>query len=88
VQLLDQEKCSEEFPDCETGAIPPFGELYNLPVFLDGALVEDAEIIFGAGTLSESVRMSNADFIRIVKPQICSFAVESSDDSTLRKPHA
>ena len=88
VQLLDQEKCNEEFPDCETGAIPPFGELYDLPVFLDGALVEDAEIIFGAGTLSESVCMSNTDFIGIVKPQICSFAVKSSDDSVLRNAHA
>lgn len=55
--MLEQEKCSEEFPDCETGAIPPFGELYDVPVFLDAALAEDEEIVFGAGSLSDSVRM-------------------------------
>jgi Ala-tRNA(Pro) deacylase len=88
VQMLEQEKCNEEFPDCETGAIPPFGELYDVPVFLDAALAEDAEIVFGAGTLSESVRMGSADFVRIVKPKICSFAEESSRVSTLREAQA
>jgi Ala-tRNA(Pro) deacylase len=74
VQLLEQEKCNEEFPDCETGAIPPFGELYGVPVILDAALAEDREIVFSAGTLSESVRMAKSDFVRLVRPTICSFA--------------
>lgn len=88
VQLLEQEKCNEEFPDCETGAIPPFGELYDVPVFLDAALAEDPEIVFGAGTLSDSVRMSNADFVRLVKPTICSFAEKSSSTPASSKAQA
>src|SRR5512137_272039 len=84
VELLQQERCNEMFPDCETGAIPPFGELYGVQVFLDEALAEDAEIVFGAGTLSESVRMSSADFIRLVEPKICSFAEKAWSASTLR----
>ncbi|MFI5058293.1 MAG: aminoacyl-tRNA deacylase [Candidatus Acidiferrales bacterium] len=63
-----------DVPDCEAGAIPPFGELYGVPVYLDEALAEDVEIIFGTGTLSESVRMGNGDFVRLVKPKVCSFA--------------
>ena len=84
VQLLEQEKCNEEFPDCETGAIPPFGELYGVPVILDVALAEDPEIVFSAGTLCESVRMGNADFVRLVKPKICSFAEKPSSARTSR----
>lgn len=77
VRLLEKDKCNELFPDCETGAIPPFGELYGVPVYLDKALAEDVEIVFSAGTLSESVRIGNADFVRLVNPRVCSFAEKS-----------
>jgi len=77
VRLLEMDKCDELFPDCETGAIPPFGELYGVPVYLDEALAEDVEIVFSAGTLSESVRIGNADFVRLVNPRVCSFAEKS-----------
>lgn len=88
VQLLEQERCNEMFPDCETGAIPPFGELYDVPVVLDEALAEDAEIVFGVGTLSESVRMSSSDFVRLVKPKVCSFAEKAWSACTLREARA
>lgn len=74
VRLVQEQECDRLFPDCEPGAIPPFGELYGLPVYLDEALAEDPQIIFSAGTCSDSVRMSNADFIRLVKPKIWKFA--------------
>lgn len=74
VELMPEQKCSEEFPDCEAGAIPPFGELYGVSVYMDQVLANDPEIVFGAGTLSESVRISAADFVRLAKPKICSFA--------------
>ena len=74
VELLSEPDCYKLFPDCQPGAIPPFGELYGLPVYLDDALAEDPEIIFSAGTLSDGVRMGNADFVHLVKPKICSFA--------------
>jgi Ala-tRNA(Pro) deacylase len=88
VQLLEQEKCNELFPDCETGAIPPFGELYGVPVYLDDALAEDVEIVFGTGTLSESVRMGNGDFVRLAKPKICSFAEKAWSAFRLREAQA
>lgn len=74
VQLVEEQEYKRLFPDCERGAIPPFGELYGLPVFLDETLAEDPQIIFNAGTCSDSVRISNADFIRLVKPKIWKFA--------------
>jgi Ala-tRNA(Pro) deacylase len=74
VKLMKEEECLRLFPDCQPGAIPPFGELYGLPVYLDRSLVEDPEIIFNAGTLSNGVRMGNTDFVHLAKPRICSFA--------------
>jgi Ala-tRNA(Pro) deacylase len=74
VGLLAESECGKLFPDCESGAVPPFGELYRLPVYLDEALAEDPEIIFSVGTHSDAIRMGNADFVRLVKPKICSFA--------------
>lgn len=85
VKLLEQQKCNEAFPDCETGAISPFGELYGVPVFLDEALAEDEKIVLGGGTLSNSVRMGSADFVRIAKPKICSFAEKAWSASRLRE---
>jgi len=74
VKLLEEQECYKLFPDCQHGAVPPFGELYGLPVYLEETLAEAPEIIFCAGTLSEGIRMGNADFVRLVKPRICSFA--------------
>ena len=74
VGLLEEKECNKLFPDCEPGAVPPFGELYRLPVYLDEALAEDPEIVFSVGTHSDAIRMANADFVRLVKPQVGSFA--------------
>ena len=74
VQLMEEQRCVGMFPDCEPGAIPPFGELYGVPVYMDEALADDPEIVLGSGALSESLLVSNADFTRVVKPKICTFA--------------
>ena len=74
VQLAEKQECNTQFPDCEPGAVSPFGELYGLAVYLDEALAEDPEIVFSAGTLCNAIRMGNLDFVRLAKPQICSFA--------------
>jgi len=83
VQLMEEQKCNELFPDCETGAIPPFGELYDVPVYMDQALADDPEIVFSTGTASYSVRMGNADFVHLVKPTVCSFAEKNLEASKL-----
>jgi Ala-tRNA(Pro) deacylase len=77
VALLGQDECNKLFPDCEPGAVPPFGELYQVPVYLDEALAEDPEIVFSAGTRTDGIRMGNADFVRLAKPRVCSFAERS-----------
>ena len=74
VRLAKEEEFKELFPGCELGAMPPFGNLYGLPVFVDEILREDKEIAFNAGSHSELVRMSYADFERLVKPQVVSLA--------------
>jgi Ala-tRNA(Pro) deacylase len=59
------------FPDCEVGATPPFGNLYNIPIYVDEALAKDEQIEFNAGTHTEAIRMKFADFERLVRPKIC-----------------
>ena len=54
--------------------MPPFGNLYNLPVYVDRALTEDEEIVFNAGTHTQTVKMKYADFARLVQPKIAAFA--------------
>ncbi len=70
VELAREEDFAKLFPGCELGAEPPFGNLYNLPVYVDISLREDAEIVFNAGTHTETIRMAYADFEEIVKPVV------------------
>jgi Ala-tRNA(Pro) deacylase len=58
------------FPDCEVGAMPPFGNLYGLPVYVDESLTADEYIVFQAGTHYESIRLKYADFERLVGPAV------------------
>ena len=58
-----------DFPDCEVGAMPPFGNLFDMEVYVDPRLAEDEEIAFNAGNHSEIVRMAYKDFERIVHPK-------------------
>jgi len=64
------------FPDSEVGAMPPFGNLYGLPVYADESLAGDRAILFNAGTHQDAIRMSYRDFARLAEPQICSFAAK------------
>jgi len=68
--LATEQEFKAMFPDCEAGAMPPFGNLYNIPVYVDRALTEDTEIFFQAGTHYEAVRMAYADYERLVMPQV------------------
>ncbi len=68
--IVPEPEFSEAFPDCEVGAMPPFGTLYNLPVFVDEMLTHDDEIAFNAGSHRELVRLSYKDYERLVKPKV------------------
>jgi Ala-tRNA(Pro) deacylase len=73
-RLASEQEFISLFPDCELGAMPPFGQLYKLPVFADHSLEADEEIVFNAGTHRDAIRMTFADFKRIVRPKIGEFA--------------
>ena len=62
------------FAGCETGAMPPFGNLYGLPVYVDESLTQDKQIAFNAGTHSELIRLTYLDFQRLVQPTIVPIA--------------
>lgn len=68
-QIASEYDFKAMFPDCETGAMPPFGNLYGLPVYVAKPLTEDADIAFNAGTHSELIRMAYSDFERLVRPK-------------------
>jgi len=74
VALAQEEDFQRVFPDCETGAMPPFGNLFGLPVYADESLEKDKEIAFNAGTHRELVRMAWREYKEFVKPTITSFA--------------
>ena len=62
------------FPGCETGAEPPFGNLFGIKVWVDSALADNEEIVFNAGSFREAVHMRYDDYIRLVQPRVATFA--------------
>jgi Ala-tRNA(Pro) deacylase len=70
IKLASEGQFKSMFPDCEVGAMPPFGNLYGMDVYVDEHLTEDEEIFFNACSHSELVRMSYQDFERLVKPRV------------------
>ncbi|NWG02277.1 MAG: YbaK/EbsC family protein [Syntrophaceae bacterium] len=73
---ISKEKDFEElFPDCEIGAMPPFGNLYHLEVWADRVLTENAFIVFQAGSHVETLKIRYSDYARLVNPKIGDFTV-------------
>lgn len=73
-RLAREDEFADKFPDCEVGAMPPFGNLYGLPTYADTELSRDETIVFQAGTHQDTVHMKYADFERLVKPVVADFA--------------
>ena len=76
ISLLHENDFKDRFPDCEPGAMPPFGNLYGMPVFVAESLAEDEYIAFSAGSHHEVVLMTYADYQRLVAPSIVQFTTE------------
>ncbi len=74
--LATEDEFAGLFPGCEPGAMPPFGNLYEVPVWIDQSLAEDEEIVFNAGTHRDTVRMKYADFVRLVQPKVALLRAE------------
>jgi Ala-tRNA(Pro) deacylase len=70
VRLATEDEFISRFPECEIGAMPPFGNLFGVPVLVDPALEKDEYIYFNAGNHAQTVRLRYQDFARMVKPQV------------------
>jgi Ala-tRNA(Pro) deacylase len=69
-RIASEEDFRNTFPECELGAMPPFGNLYGMDVYVDQQLADDEEIAFNAGSHMELIRLSYKDFERLVQPKI------------------
>jgi Ala-tRNA(Pro) deacylase len=72
--LASEQEFARMFPDCEPGAMPPFGNLYGMKVYADQTLTADEHIAFNAGTHAELVQMTYADFARLVQPAVATLS--------------
>jgi Ala-tRNA(Pro) deacylase len=74
-EVAQEPEFANLFPDCEVGAMPPFGNLYGLPLWLDKRLTTCKEVVFNAGTHTDTVKMSFEDFQRLASPQVGEFGI-------------
>lgn len=75
VRLASESEFQNTFPGCEVGAMPPFGNLYNLPVWVEQSLTGQETIVFPAGTHTETMSVKYADFEQLIQPRIADFAL-------------
>ena len=74
VELATEDEFKNMFPECEPGAMPPFGNLYEMSVYVGEELSRDEEIAFNAGTHTELIRLAYKDFERLVMPKVAHFS--------------
>src|SRR2546428_7827784 len=74
--LAQEQDFKSLFPDCAIGAMPPFGNLYGLPTYVDKRLSQEDYIVFEAGTHSDAIKLSYRDYEKIVKPRVEELAVK------------
>ena len=74
VELAPETEFKDMFPECELGAMPPFGNLYGMEVFVAQTLAEDEEIVFNAGSHTELIKLAYTDFENLVKPKLLKFS--------------
>ena len=77
LELATEDEFRDRFPGCDLGAMPPFGNLYDMPVYVSELLAEDDEIAFNAGSHTELIRLAYADFERLVQPKVLAFTVQA-----------
>lgn len=76
MRLATEDEFCTKFPDCEIGAMPPFGNLFGLSVYVDPAVTKDESIYFNAGNHVQTVRLSYKDFENLVNPQVVQLTEE------------
>lgn len=75
IELAEEDEFSSLFPNCQVGTMPPFGNLYNMDVYVAEALTKAEEIAFAAGSHSELIKLAYADFEKLVKPVVKQFSL-------------
>ena len=75
-RLATEDEFKALFPDCEIGAMPPFGSLYQVPVFVDRMVTEVDDLCFNAGSHEQILRMDCSDYLEIEKPVVGTIAVK------------
>ncbi len=73
VELATEQEFQGMFPECEVGAMPPFGNLYGMKVYVSKSLTEDEQIAFNAGSHTELIKLAYKDFENLVKPEVVEF---------------
>jgi Ala-tRNA(Pro) deacylase len=76
VSLDSEQEFKPLFPDCAVGAMPPFGNLYGVPTYVDKSLSEEEYIVFEAGTHTDAIKLSYRDYEKIAKPRVEDFAIK------------
>jgi Ala-tRNA(Pro) deacylase len=74
VKLAKEGEFDGLFPDCAPGAMPPFGNLYDVPVHVDQTLTEQQSVVFRIGTHQETMRIAYADLARLAQPTVGEFS--------------
>jgi Ala-tRNA(Pro) deacylase len=74
VTMATEKEFKDRFPDCDVGALPPFGNLYDLPIYADNQLSKEIDMAFCAGTHTELIRIPFEEFKRLAEPRILKFA--------------
>jgi len=74
IQFATEEEFKSRFPDCEIGAMPPFGNLYSMDVYVAETLTQNKRIAFNAGSHMEVIQLAYADFERLAHPKVLSFS--------------
>jgi Ala-tRNA(Pro) deacylase len=76
LRLATETEFRDAFPGCEVGAMPPFGNLFGIPIWVDRSLEQDDEIVFNAGTHTLTAKLAFDDFVRLTEPRIAEFAIQ------------
>jgi Ala-tRNA(Pro) deacylase len=75
VEMANEAEFKDKFPECDIGAMPPFGNLYGMDVISDRALAEKDDIAFNAGSHTELIKLAYKDFLELVKPKVATFSL-------------
>lgn len=82
VRLATEREVGQLFPECDLGAMPPFGNLFGMPVIVDSSVANQEFIAFNAGTHRDVIHMSYNDFADLVQPSVAKFSFTAAEQTT------